>query len=485
MTTRSRNTVRGPGDGGAWILDDYEPLEAIGRGAFATAYLCRIRGGQKRAVVKVTHPDLIRGRRAETFRRRYSAEVRSMVAVDHPNLVRIHRGGITPSGLPAIAMDYVEGPTLEQVLSTGPVMRSMDVLGLLRQLASALRCVHERDIVHRDVSPQNIILEPTVVGAPRPVLLDFGVAAFTTERDSQTVVGTPRYIAPERLTSAATDLSDMYSLGAIGWWAYTGLEHELGASVGDVPRRRWDLLSRVVVEPMLRALVDLDPRRRMTAREVERQATVALDGPVEFRPVTAPRVAVVDGNAVTATVVQSVCRAGGADPVQFITLESFFRRRCRRMFDLVVLVGDAPQNPVVRCALGTGLVRVVFGAPEPDPGAGVHTLRFPDQQSVLIEELEAQKRTPSCWTRTLDAWMDAWRCVLDSPSPRCNHCAAKTRELSDLEHVAGSKEPPRLSRLLRALFDQGDHRAAPGLLDELQRACESAVRHRVKENGPR
>ena len=439
-------------------------------------------------MVKVTHPDLIQGSRAETFRRRFSAEVRALAAVSHPNLVRIHRAGITSSGLPAIVMDFVEGPTLEQCLSGEQLMSALDIVGLLGKLGSALRSMHEKGIVHRDISPQNVILQRADDGSPVPILLDFGVAAFLSEEDSQTIVGTPRYMAPERQFSAATEMSDMYSIGAIGWWAFSGIPYRPGARLDSIlETRRRDLISREVVAPMLQALVDLDPRRRLSAAQVERRAVATLEGPEGFRPCVRPRVAIIDANPVTATAARSMCRAVGADVVRFETSNAFFGRRCRRTFDLVVLVGEYVDNPVVLRGLGVDVVQVVFGPDAAPRDTLAHTLRLPAEQSVLLDRIAALSVRPAGWIRQVDSWLEAWRCVLDSSMEGCNHCEGMTGQLSALDDIAGSKEPPRLSRLLAALHeqheqhDQDDQRAAQGLFDELHRACGSAIRDRVKE----
>lgn len=466
MAIRSASALGASSSKNRAILPGYELQETVGVGAFARAYLCRVHGSDQLAVVKVTHADLIRGVRAEVFRRRFSSEVRALAAVRHPNLVRIHRAGLTPTGLPAIAMDFVAGPTLEQHLEDRGPMDPVGVLSLLGQLGSALHCVHERGIVHRDVSPQNVIWQDTAGELGRPVLLDFGVAAFVREDTSLTPVGTPRYMAPERGHAPATAKSDVFSLGTIGRSALAGDPIATSQTQNPVSS---GLLSSSVVEPLLASMTHPNPRCRPSALQVSRTADVALRGPAIPGAPWKPRIAVVDDNPVTSTMLSAVCEECGVRVFRFGTVDALFRRACRREFDAVVLVGSAAENPVVRRALGQSVLAVKRQAFQ----------RF--DASVVRTFVDGITHRPAAWIRGVESWLDAWACVLDSGDEQCFHCAQDVDSVGSRESWLGSPEPPRLSRLLRALLQQGDRRAGQGLLQEIRRACVLGIRHRVKE----
>ncbi|MFF3530110.1 protein kinase [Streptomyces rubiginosohelvolus] len=159
---------------------------------------------------------------ARTLRARVLREARALARVDHPNVVTVHHI-VDPGedGYPWIVMELVAGSSLHERLATGP-MEPADAAELGRGILSALRAAHAAGIQHRDVKPANVLLRPD----GRPVLTDFGIAAIresTSLTMTGALIGSPDYIAPERIRGTEGDpSSDLWSLGMMLYVAVEG-----------------------------------------------------------------------------------------------------------------------------------------------------------------------------------------------------------------------------------------------------------------------
>lgn len=159
---------------------------------------------------------------ARTLRARVLREARALARVDHPNVVTVHH--IVDSGedgYPWIVMELVAGSSLHDRLATGP-MEPAEAAELGRGILSALRAAHASGIQHRDVKPANVLLRAD----GRPVLTDFGIAAIresTSLTMTGALIGSPDYIAPERIRGTEGDpSSDLWSLGMMLYVAVEG-----------------------------------------------------------------------------------------------------------------------------------------------------------------------------------------------------------------------------------------------------------------------
>ena len=210
----------------------FEVVGFLGRGGMAEVFLCRLGGlggFNKEVVVKRILPERVAD---PAFLRMFLDEARVAANLNHPNIVQIYEIA-EAEGLPYIAMEYVRGPTLSTVLRE--TMRNKQLhLGhaakILSGVCEGLHHAHSAlgpnrellDLVHRDVSPQNIIISPE--GSPK--LLDFGVAKArgrlaTTE--AGTLKGKLRYMAPEQLQQESVDhRADVFSVGVLLCEATTG-----------------------------------------------------------------------------------------------------------------------------------------------------------------------------------------------------------------------------------------------------------------------
>lgn len=210
---------------GKVVLGSFRLLHVLGQGSFAAAYLAEQIGTDRKAVVKIAHRHLLQGVHAEAIRHRFASEVRAATRVTHPNLVTIYTAGETDDGLPALAMEYLEGETLGARLRRGERLSFEELFRGFAELASALALVHRHKIIHRDVSPDNVFLSRSHDGAAVK-LLDFGIARIedVARGTSFAMMGTPFYVAREQLRGMPEPASDVYSVGSLLWWALTGEE---------------------------------------------------------------------------------------------------------------------------------------------------------------------------------------------------------------------------------------------------------------------
>jgi tRNA A-37 threonylcarbamoyl transferase component Bud32 len=206
----------------------YKGLELIARGGMGEVYKARHPNLNRTVAIKVlsTHfkddPD---------FNKRFAREAKTMAQLRHPNIITIHDYG-DQDGLPYIVMEYLTGETLSQILTSRGHIPLEEALPVLQDLASALDYAHQLRVIHRDIKPSNVIIEPITTSTnsktQRAILMDFGIARFTTENTMLTasgdVLGTADYISPEQI-HGLTNLdsrTDQYSFGVMTYQILTG-----------------------------------------------------------------------------------------------------------------------------------------------------------------------------------------------------------------------------------------------------------------------
>src|SRR5689334_14342201 len=171
-------------------------------------------------------------------RARIRDEARSAATLSHPNIAQVYDYGEADS-LPYVVMELVNGPTLQQRVSSGP-LPPRTVFRICGEVAAALAAAHEDGLAHRDIKMANIMVTPSGVK-----VVDFGIAAAVGPASPEDrLVGTPAYLAPERLTGDAVEpASDVYALGVL---LYRLLAHESPWSVESTTQM---LEAHVYVEP--------------------------------------------------------------------------------------------------------------------------------------------------------------------------------------------------------------------------------------------
>jgi serine/threonine protein kinase len=190
----------------------------LGRGGMSVVYVAEQMRLSRKVALKVLTTELAWD---EQFRERFVRESHIAATIDHPNIIPIYDAG-EADGLLYIAMRFVQGPDLREILKRGFLGVGRTIF-LIEQLASALDAAHAHALVHRDVKPGNILLEENTDHA---YLTDFGVAKQTTARGLTSTghfLGTVEYAAPEQIEGGPVDArTDVYALGCVLYECLTG-----------------------------------------------------------------------------------------------------------------------------------------------------------------------------------------------------------------------------------------------------------------------
>ena len=204
------------------MLGHYRLEREIGRGAMAVVYLATDEKlGRKVAVKALSLTDEFQGEALQEAQERFRREAEAAARLSHPNIVTIYETG-KDHDLEYIVMDYAEGESLEDYTDPDELMTVWEVLDAGAQVADALDYAHERQVVHRDVKPSNIIYDRET-GMIK--VTDFGIACLTDSSRTRTgtVLGTPSYMSPEQAAGKKLDgRSDLFSLGVTLYQLLTG-----------------------------------------------------------------------------------------------------------------------------------------------------------------------------------------------------------------------------------------------------------------------
>ena len=290
----------------------YEVRRLIGRGGFADVYEVWDQELERKLAIKVLRPDIAW---TAGMLQRFKQETRTIAKLQHENILPIHFVG-EGEGLVYYAMPYVEGTPLSDLLHNSGPMSPRRALDLVIPVLYALQHAHEHKMVHRDIKPDNIMIEES---ENRPLLMDFGIAKRLDADGGLTqtgfVVGTPYYMSPEQALGQ-TDLdarSDIYSFGAVLFQMVTGIppfdgessQEIVGKHVAELPPEpcavnsdvpRW--LSQVIE----RCLEKKPNSRFQSARAVVEALKTGQNPPAATSTESAARIESVDTDAETEVV---------------------------------------------------------------------------------------------------------------------------------------------------------------------------------------
>jgi eukaryotic-like serine/threonine-protein kinase len=206
------------------VLGERYQMEALlGEGGIGRVYRARHTRMSRRYAVKIPYGEVAYDPKV---RARFANEAEAASRLSHPNVIAVVDFGETAAGLLYMAMDYAEGRPLASLIDeTGPLDRAW-VVRFTREIAEGLAHAHDRGLVHRDLKPDNIIIERD---GDRPRIVDFGLAIFREDAAGRmttegTVLGTPHYMAPEQATGQEIDQrTDLFALGLIMYEMMAGV----------------------------------------------------------------------------------------------------------------------------------------------------------------------------------------------------------------------------------------------------------------------
>jgi tetratricopeptide (TPR) repeat protein/predicted Ser/Thr protein kinase len=204
---------------GTLLADRYEILKLLGEGGMGAVYKARDTELDRLVAIKVIRPELAGH---PSILQRFKQEIILARKITHRNVIRIFDLGLA-EGMRFITMEFVEGRDLSSMLEVRPKHSPEETVQILRQVCGALEAAHNEGVVHRDLKPQNIMIEPS----GRVCVMDFGLARSmeaTGLTQAGAVLGTPTYMAPEQAKGLPADeRSDLFSLGIIAYQMLTGV----------------------------------------------------------------------------------------------------------------------------------------------------------------------------------------------------------------------------------------------------------------------
>jgi hypothetical protein len=351
------------------VIGGYRIDGLVSRGGMGMVYRATNLTLNRGYALKVIAPELADD---DDFRERFKREIRIAASLNHPNVVGIHYAG-EHEGMLFLAMDFVEGTDLRELIAERGALAPERAVAILVQVTSALDAAHEKGLVHRDVKPANILIS-VEHGTEHAYLTDFGLAKRFDNATAMTVkgavVGTVDYMPPEQITGDATDArTDVYALGCVFFQMLTGKvpyrrEHSVAtlfAHVYDPPpslegpaAAAHPTLGPVIAKAMAKASAD----RYVSAGDLGRDAAAALEG----ARYTGPPTIVGTGPAQPAPRVDE----SGGDRAR-LALEAMKAALADAGPATQASVEDGPATPVPVAAVeGAGAARAA-AAPPPAP----------------------------------------------------------------------------------------------------------------------
>ncbi|MHC4536097.1 MAG: serine/threonine-protein kinase [Planctomycetota bacterium] len=259
-------------------------IELLGQGGMGAVYKARQKQLERLVALKILPPEV---GRTEAFAERFAREARSLAKLSHPRIVSVHDFGHTEEGLYYFIMEFIDGTDLRRMIQSGKLSPA-EALAIVPQVCEALQFAHEEGIVHRDVKPENILLDKK----GRVKIADFGLAklldrpatAYTLTQAGQRM-GTPHYMAPEQIEhpGQVDHRADIYSLGVVFYEMLTG-ELPLGLFAPPSQKVQVDVrLDKVVLHSL-----EKEPERRYQhASEVKSDVEIIsaeLKAPIQPTP---------------------------------------------------------------------------------------------------------------------------------------------------------------------------------------------------------
>ncbi len=203
------------------VLGRYKIVSEIGQGAMGTVYKAVDPVIDRTVAIKTINLNLSR-QELEEYEARFQQEIKAAGRLNHPNIVTIYDVGRTEQ-VAYMAMEFLEGQELKDIIASGRLPATEQVVDIIAQVADGLWFAHQQDIVHRDVKPSNIM----VLKGGIAKITDFGIARLpnsAVKTMTGLILGSPRYMSPEQVIGKSLDTrTDIFSLGVVLYEALTGL----------------------------------------------------------------------------------------------------------------------------------------------------------------------------------------------------------------------------------------------------------------------
>jgi serine/threonine protein kinase len=238
---------------GTVFAEDYRVLERLSEGGQGSLYVVEQLSTRRRRALKLMLPELVTN---PALRRRFEAEARIGARIKSDHVVEVIASGVeAATATPWLVMELLEGEELGARVEKAGALPPEEVREILGQACHALGEAHRQGIVHRDLKPENVFLtRPRRRGGVLVKVIDFGVARIVAEAKTasttQSMLGTPLWMAPEQVTPGVpiTPAADVWSLGLLGFYMLTGKSFWQTAKVSEASV--WRILNEVCVAPL-------------------------------------------------------------------------------------------------------------------------------------------------------------------------------------------------------------------------------------------
>lgn len=261
--------------------------EHLGAGGMGAVYRARHLEMDRPVAIKFLQQRLVED---EAARARFQIEARAAVMLRHANAVSVTDFGHTEDGCVYIVMELLEGRTLREILSREAPIETARAISMMLQASAAVAAAHEAGIIHRDLKPSNILVTQSADQPAVVKVLDFGIAKFALDDDddeaatlaqSNSVIGTPRYMSPEQNTGdELTPAADVYSLGVILYEMLTGMAPFSGATPAEIAEKHANALPHSPREIVAAIPEDVE---RIVLHALEKEPSERYPNAGEFR----------------------------------------------------------------------------------------------------------------------------------------------------------------------------------------------------------
>ncbi len=278
------------------VVGHYRIKQQIGQGGMATVFLARDIHLERDVAVKIFQP---RPGETQDFLHRFTREARVLARLDHPQILPVYEYG-EQGNLAFLVTPYLSGGTLRDKLKEQKVFPPSEAIALILQVLPALQYAHDRNLIHRDIKPGNLLFKADGT----LILADFGLVKVVEEegtniletlnQTTQGIAGTPEYMAPEQIEGHAGKASDIYALGVVLYELVTGTrpfggDSVLGILVKQVKEQpRSPRALNAYISPQLEAVImrtlEKDPQKRFASPDDLQKTLQQINTPQPARP---------------------------------------------------------------------------------------------------------------------------------------------------------------------------------------------------------